>query len=209
MSVSRMPAQMRSCGSSLQVETNQNLAVTAGHLGENLQHEVYPFPPHGIVFGVGGAVDEDNAGVDIGLLAADLHRVIDVCGDLAADNRPHEAHQAVGLPQFPRCNGLHDDQEGIVDLVIQLLRPKLAAEKEADALREDRVEFLEALGVAVLNATDEQGPARDRRPAPAQGRRGRSPGRAESSTAMTNLRPKGRYSQHSLQSLPTTKNAAQ
>jgi hypothetical protein len=51
-----------------------------------------------------------------------LHRAIDLRGDLPPNHCTHESHQALRLAKLPLTDGLHNDQEGIMHAVIQVLR---------------------------------------------------------------------------------------
>ena len=78
-------------------------------------------------------VGEGHYGIEISLVAARLDAALDLHGYLPADDGAHVSHQALGFAQFALLNGLDDDQEDIVNPVVEILGPKLAAEIKANA----------------------------------------------------------------------------
>src|ERR1017187_3467057 len=79
-------------------------------------------------------------------------------GHLAADDSTHVPHQPLGLTQIAFLDGLDDDQEKIMDLIVEILRPNLAAEIEADSLRKHAVEILQSRGLSAPNSFHEFSP---------------------------------------------------
>ena len=86
------------------------------------------------------------------------HGTADVACHLAAHNGAHIAHQPLRLAQFTVPNGLVDDQKEIVDLVIQILRPKLAPQVIADTFGKDGVQTLHAGRVRGPDSLYQAGP---------------------------------------------------
>jgi hypothetical protein len=50
-----------------------------------------------------------------------VNDIIYICRDLSADHSSDKPHQALGLTQVATPDGLHDDEEGIMNFVIELL----------------------------------------------------------------------------------------
>jgi hypothetical protein len=89
---------------------------------------------------VAAGIRDAHANVHVQLIAAIVDQVIDMRRHLTPHHRPDETHQPLWFPQLAPPYGLDHNQERIVDLIIQLLRPKLAAQVKPDASREHRVE---------------------------------------------------------------------
>lgn len=139
----------------IEVETGKDLAIAMGHAVEDLLHQVGVLAQDGVLLGAGGGGGKRGSCFDIEAGAAALDGVVDMGGDLAPDNGTDEAHEAGGVPQIAAAQGLYDDEEGVVDLILEFLGAELAAKVEADAAREDTIEVLHAGSVAGLNALDE------------------------------------------------------
>src|SRR5437667_9707258 len=70
-----------------------------------------------------------------------MHDTIDMSRHLPADNGANETHQAFRFPEIAALDGLDHDKECIMNLVIELLRSKLAAQVIADTTRKDEVKL--------------------------------------------------------------------
>ena len=111
-------------------------------------------------FRVGFVVGERHRRVDRLLVAPRVHGAVDVRRNLPPDHGAHVAHQTVRLAKFAALDGLGDDQENVVHLVVEVLRPQLPPEEETDPLHEDRVQLLHAGGISGPDAVDQPGPGR-------------------------------------------------
>ena len=107
-------------------------------------------------------VGKGHSGIQIGLVAARLHVIVDLRGYVPADDGAHVTHQALGFAQLALLNGLDDDQEHIVHFVVEILRSKLAAEIKANARRKDAIHLLEGGRISISNLFHQPGPGRVR-----------------------------------------------
>jgi hypothetical protein len=89
-----------------------------------------------------------------------MNHPIDMRGHLSSYNGSDKSHEAMRIAQFPSPDRLHDHHEGVVDLIVQLLRSQLAAQVEADPLGKERVQLFQAVGFSRSDALDQIGPSR-------------------------------------------------
>ena len=89
-----------------------------------------------------------------------MYGAVDVRGHLPPDHRADVTHQPVRLAKFAALDGLRDDEENVVHLVVEVLRPQLPPEEETDPLHEDAIQLLHAGGISRADAFDQVGPGR-------------------------------------------------
>jgi len=75
-------------------------------------------------------------------------------GHLATDHSANEPHEAFGLTEIAFAYGLNDDKESVVYLIIQLLRPKLAAQIEPYASSEELIQIFHPGVFAAMDSRD-------------------------------------------------------
>ena len=61
--------------------------------------------------------------------------IVDVGGDLPPHDRTNEAHQFFRIAQLVPLNGLHNDEEGVVQFIFEVLGAQLAAQVVSDSAR--------------------------------------------------------------------------
>jgi len=83
------------------------------------------FPIDHFVLRIGVVVADGFVEIDLDPIPAQAHGMINVGGDLPADDGVNIAHQARRLAQFAVANGLRDDQKNIMNLVVEVVRSKL------------------------------------------------------------------------------------
>jgi len=134
-----VPALKANLALLIQVETGEDVAIA---LVQNTAHKFNFLAGGGTLFGIMASIGDSNAHVQMQFFTAAMDNLVDMGGDLSAHHGAHETHEPFRLTQVPAANRLHHDQESIVDLVIQVLRPELPAQVEANASREDPVQIL-------------------------------------------------------------------
>jgi hypothetical protein len=111
----------------IQIKAGEHLAITLGEFLKDTTHEVHFLVERGALFRIIAAVRHPDANVQMQLLTTAVYDVIDMRGDLPPNYSAHEAHETFGFPQIPASNGLHHDQESIVNLIVEFLRSELPA----------------------------------------------------------------------------------
>src|ERR1039458_6455039 len=107
----------------LQVKTGQYLPLALGKAAQHTHGDVLILPVDHLAFGVWLMIGESDHGIDGHLIAPRMHGDFDVRRDLAPHYGANVAHQPVRLPQIAALNRLGNDQEYIVDLIVEILRP--------------------------------------------------------------------------------------
>jgi len=116
-----------------QVKSGQDLAVAFRDAIQNPPRDVLVLLLNRLLFRVSIEIDHRSARFDPHLLAPRMHCLVDMPGHLPPDHRSDETHQPLRLPEFSLAHGLHDDQERVMNLILQVLRSQLAAQVETDA----------------------------------------------------------------------------
>ena len=81
-------------------------------------------------------------------IPASMNDMVDVPGNEPARDGTDEPHNAVGLTEVTVLDCLYNNQEGIVDLVVDVLDAQLAAKIQPNASAKGLVELLHSVGVA-------------------------------------------------------------
>ena len=84
-------------------------------------------------FRVSMRIGDAGAGVKVQLFAPRLYRLVNVRSYLAANDGAHKSHQPFGFAQLTAADRLHHHHEGVMNPVVQILHPQLAAQVKADA----------------------------------------------------------------------------
>ena len=77
-----------------------------------------------------------------------MNDMVDVPGNEPARDGTDEPHNAVGLAEVTVLDCLYNNQEGIVDLVVDVLDAQLAAKIQPNTSAKGLVELLHSVGVA-------------------------------------------------------------
>ena len=120
----------------VKIEANQDFAFALAHRGENPKGDVAVLSPNDTTLGVGAAVEQRSAEIQLAPVAPLLSRRVDVAGDLPSDDGPDITHEAFRLAQVAILDRLSNDQEEIVNLIGEVLRAELAPEVEPDSVGE-------------------------------------------------------------------------
>src|ERR1035437_3022757 len=115
----------------LEIEANQHLPCAFGQPAQQARGDILALLLDHPAFRVGLVVGERHRRVDRLLVAPRVYSAADVRRHLPPDHRAHITHQPVRLAEFAPLDGLRDDQENVVHLVVQGLRPQLPPQQEA------------------------------------------------------------------------------
>jgi hypothetical protein len=131
----------------INIKPGQGLSVPLRRLSEDLPDESDSLAEDRRLLGISTRIRCAHNGIELRLFAPVVYHSVDLCRHLPADYSAHESHQPLRFPQLSPANGLHHNQEGIVDFVVQILRPQVAAQIESDSARKKLIELLHAIGL--------------------------------------------------------------
>ena len=109
----------------VQVEADQYLTVAFGDALENAHRQADILARDGLTLGVGTLIGYRFLEIHVYVVASHLHGAIDMRRHLAADHRMYIAHQPFGFAQIAIADGLGDDHEDVVHLIVQVLGSQL------------------------------------------------------------------------------------
>src|SRR5260221_14408418 len=118
----------------VEVEAGENLTIARREFFQNAPDQADALAEDGTLFRTSVRIGDAEGCIRVHVVATVLYHAIDVRGDGAADDGTDEAHQAFGLAQLSPADGLHYDQERIVNFVFEFLGAQLTAQIEANAL---------------------------------------------------------------------------
>src|SRR5262249_58848537 len=97
------------------IKARENLEIAAGNTAENGAGNCYMLAEDRGFFRRVATIGQGSFGREIGLLFAALYNSVDMRGYLPAHYRAHKPHEPFGVTQLAVTNGLHDDNEGVVN----------------------------------------------------------------------------------------------